>query len=28
LLIVQPSDAAELDTLLDAASYSQKLEAH
>ena len=28
LLIVQPSDAAELDRLLDAASYSQKLEGH
>ena len=28
LLIVQPSDSSELDTLLDAASYSQKLEAH
>ncbi|MFN6132382.1 MAG: glycine cleavage system protein GcvH [Synechococcaceae cyanobacterium] len=28
LLIVQPSAASELDQLLDAASYSQKLDAH
>ena len=28
LLIVQPSDPAELDQLLDAANYSQKLEGH
>ena len=28
LLIVQPSNASELDQLLDAASYSQKLDGH
>jgi len=28
LLIVQPGDTAELDQLLDAASYSQKLDGH